>query len=68
MSSLEVLNLVFSQNGVLTQEQYLDIYDHSPTLTSVFLNDGGEYEYELMFSDKTEPILCNVILGDNYEG
>ena len=62
MSSSEVLDLVFSQNGVLTQEQYIDIYDHSPTLSCVFLNEVEEYEYELVFSDKIEPILCNVIL------
>ena len=41
MSSSEVLNLVLSQNGVLTQEQYMDIYDHSPALSCVFLNEGG---------------------------
>ena len=61
MSSLEVLNLVFSQNGVLTQEQYMDIYDNSPTLSCVFLNEGEKYEYELVFEDKKESILCNVV-------
>lgn len=61
MSSLEVLNLVFSQNGVLTQEQYMDIYDNSPTLSCVFLNDEETYEYELVFEDKKESILCNVV-------
>ena len=61
MSSSEVLDLVFSQNGVLTQEQYIDIYDHSPTLSCVFLNDEGKYEYELVFEDKKESILCNVV-------
>lgn len=67
MNSQEVLNLVFSQNGVLTQEQYINIYDNSPTLTTVFLNEGEEYPYELVFNDKEESILCNVILGEEYE-
>ena len=67
MNSQEVLNLVLSQNGVLTQEQYINIYDNSPTLTTVFLNEGEEYLYELVFNDKEESILCNVILGEEYE-
>lgn len=62
MGSQEVLDLIFSQNGFLTQEQYLNIYDHSPTLECVFINEGAEYEYELVFNDKFEPILCNVVL------
>ena len=68
MNANEVLNLVMSQNGILTQEQYIDIYDNSSTLTSVFLNEDEEYKFELVFNDKVEPILCNVILGDEYEG
>lgn len=67
MNSKDVLNLVLSQNGVLTQDQYIDIYDNSPTLTTVFLNEGEEYPYELVFNDKKESVLCNVILGDEYE-
>lgn len=67
MNANEVLNLVMSQNGILTQEQYIDIYDYSPTLTSVFLNEDEEYKFELLFSDKEEPILCNVILEEEYE-
>ena len=67
MNANEVLNLVMSQNGMLTQEQYLDIYDNSPTLASVFLNEDEEYKFELVFNDKEEPILCNVTLGDEYE-
>ena len=61
MKTEDVLNLVFSQNGELTQEQYLEIYDNSPTLSCVYLNEGSEYEYELVFEDKAESILCNVV-------
>ena len=64
MNSQEVLNLVFAQNGILTQEQYLNIYDHSPTLQSVFYDEEAEYQFELIFSDKEESILCNVIVED----
>ena len=67
MNANEVLNLVMSQNGMLTQEQYIDIYDNSPTLASVFLNEDEEYKFELVFNDKVEPILCNVTLGEEYE-
>jgi hypothetical protein len=62
MGSQEILELVLFQNGFLTQEQYIDIYDNSPTLECVFINENSEYEYELIFSDKYEPILCNVVL------
>ena len=64
MNSQEVLNLVLSQNGTLTQEQYINIYDNSPTLSGVFINENNEYEYELVFSDKEESILCNVIVEE----
>ena len=61
MKTEEILDLVLSQNGELTQSQYLEIYDNSPTLVCVYLNEGAEYEYELIFEDKIEPILCNVV-------
>lgn len=62
MTTQEILDLVFSQNGNLTQEQYLNIYDNTPTLKTVFYEEDNEYQFELVFTDKGEPILCNVVV------
>lgn len=62
MTGKEVLELVLSQNGTLTQDQYLDIYDNSPTLQVVYYDEDGEFAFELVFTDKQESILCNVIV------
>lgn len=64
MNTQEILELVLSQNGMLTQEQYIDIYDNSPTLQSVYYNEIGDYQFELIFNDKVEPVLCNVTVGE----
>lgn len=64
MNTQEILELVLSQNGTLTQEQYIDIYDNSPTLQSVYYNEIGDYQFELIFKDKVEPVLCNVTVGE----
>ena len=61
MTTQDIMDLVFSQNGTLTQSQYVDIYDNSPTLKSVFYEEDGKYQFELVFEDKEESILCNVI-------
>ena len=60
MASYEFLNLVFSQQGVVTIEQFIQVYDYSPTLLSIMYDEDREYQYEFWFSDKTEPIFCNI--------
>ena len=62
MTTQEILDLIFSQNGILTQEQYLNIYDNIPTLKSVYYDEDEDYQFELVFIDKEESILCNVIV------
>lgn len=67
MSSQQVLNLVFAQNGYLTLSQYVDIYDNSPTLQCIFFDEYAEYKFEFVFTDKEESILCNVVIDEDID-
>lgn len=60
MASYDFLNLVFSQQGVITVDQFIQVYDYSPTLLSIMYDEDREYQYEFWFSDKIEPIFCNI--------
>lgn len=62
MTGKNVLDLVTSQNGKLTQDQYLCIFEHSPNLVTVFYDENGEYEFELVFDDIEDTVFCNVVV------
>ena len=64
MTGKNVLDLVTSQNGKLTQDQYLCIFEHSPNLVTVFYDENGEYEFELVFDDIEDTVFCNVVVQE----
>lgn len=61
MYTYEIINLINSQQGKLTKEQYNQIYDYSPQLKTVFYDEKIGYKYQLIFDDKVEPVLFNLI-------
>ena len=62
MTGKNVLDLVSSQGGKLTQDQYLCIFEYSPNLVTVFYDENGEYEFELVFDDIEDTVFCNVVV------
>ena len=61
-NSQDIKKLIQLQNGKLTQEQYLDIYEHSLILNKVYYDECAEYVFELTFKDDSESILCDVVV------
>lgn len=60
MYTEEIESLIFGNNGVLTKEQFEDIYENSSQLIGCLYSDGAKYRYEFWLSDKIEPLLFNV--------
>lgn len=64
MYTYEIINLINSQQGKLTIEQYNHIYDTSPQLENAFLdmeNVRSGYKFSMLFRDKEEPVLFNLM-------
>ena len=61
MYTNEIEQMVFENNGVLTQEQFVKIYDTSSQMVGcLFDEDKRKYPYEFWLSDKKEPIFFNI--------
>lgn len=60
MYTAEVERMIFENNGELTIEQFLDIYDNSPQLQACLYDDNAKYHYEFWFYDKKEPLFFNI--------